>query len=240
MTKIFKPLIGHTIEVYIEEQVRHLQEVFHLLRRYDMKLNPSKCAFGVSADKILGFMVTQRGIEVSQDQIKAVMETPAPSNKKELQRLTDKLVALRRFIARFTDKLQPFFLLLRKADATGWTDNCQNAFKKIKHYLTQPPILSSPQSGERLYMYLAVSNWAVSAVLFRCLSHKEQRLVCYINRAMVDAETRYLKMEQTVLDLQSAAQKLRPYFQAHLVVVLTDQPLRSILHKPYLSGRMLK
>ena len=99
MTKIFKPLIGHTIEVYIEEQVRHLQEVFHLLRRYDMKLNPSKCAFGVSADKILGFMVTQRGIEVSQDQIKAVMETPAPSNKKELQRLTDKLVALRRFIA---------------------------------------------------------------------------------------------------------------------------------------------
>ena len=89
-------------------------------------------------------------------------------------------------------------------------------------------------------MYLAVSNWAVSAVLFRCLSHKEQRLVCYINRAMVDAETRYLKMEQTVLDLQSAAQKLRPYFQAHLVVVLTDQPLRSILHKPDLSGRMLK
>ena len=58
MTKIFKPLIGHTIEVYIEEQVRHLQEVFHLLRRYDMKLNPSKCAFGVNADKILGFMVT--------------------------------------------------------------------------------------------------------------------------------------------------------------------------------------
>ena len=52
------------------------------------------------------------------------METPAPSNKKELQRLTDKLVALRRFIARFTDKLRPFFLLLREADATGWTDNC--------------------------------------------------------------------------------------------------------------------
>ena len=109
MTKIFKPLVGRTVEVYIddivvksktrEDHVHHLQEVFHLLRRYDMKLNPSKCAFGVSVGKFLGFMVTQRGIEVSPDQIKAVMETPTPRSKKELQRLTGKLVALRWFIA---------------------------------------------------------------------------------------------------------------------------------------------
>ncbi|RVW32195.1 Transposon Ty3-I Gag-Pol polyprotein [Vitis vinifera] len=98
-----------TVEVYIddivvksktrEQHVLHLQEVFHLLRKYDMKLNPSKCAFGVSAGKFLGFMVSQRGIEVSPDQVKAVMETPPPKNKKELQRLTGKLVALGRFIA---------------------------------------------------------------------------------------------------------------------------------------------
>ena len=146
MTKIFKPLIGRMVEVYIddivvkrktrEDHTHHLQKVFHLLRRYDMKLNPSKCAFGVSTRKFLGFMVTQRGIEVSPDQIKAVMEAPAPKNKKELQRLTSKLVALGRFIARFTDKLRPFFLVLRKADATGWTDNYQGVFKKIKQYLT--------------------------------------------------------------------------------------------------------
>ena len=67
-----------------EEHTHHLQEVFHLLRRYNMKLNPSKCAFSVSVGKFLGFMVTQKGIEVSLDQIKVVMETPAPSNKKEL------------------------------------------------------------------------------------------------------------------------------------------------------------
>ncbi|RVW39099.1 hypothetical protein CK203_084156 [Vitis vinifera] len=78
------PLFGHTVEVYIDDIVfksktrenhtHHLQEVFHLLREYDMKLNPSKCAFGVSAGKFLGFMVTQRGIEVNPDQIKAVLE----------------------------------------------------------------------------------------------------------------------------------------------------------------------
>ncbi|RVW37698.1 Transposon Ty3-I Gag-Pol polyprotein [Vitis vinifera] len=92
MTKIFKPLVGRTVEVYIddivvksktrEEHVLHLQEVFHLLRKYDMKLNPSKCAFGVSASKFLGFMVSQRGIEVSPDQVKAVMENHPPGARR--------------------------------------------------------------------------------------------------------------------------------------------------------------
>ena len=158
MTKIFKPLVDRTLEVYIDdivvksktrgEHALHLQEVFHLLRKYNMKLNPSKCTFGVSAGKFLGFMVSQRGIEVSLDQVKAVMETPPPRSKKELQRLTSKLVALGRFIARFTDELRPFFLAIRKSGTTGWTDSCQSAFKKIKHYLMQPPILSNPLPKE--------------------------------------------------------------------------------------------
>lgn len=91
MTKIFKPLIGDIIEVYIDdvvvksetriEHAQHLQKVFHLLRQYVMKLNPAKCSFGVSSGKFLGFMVTQRGIEVNPDQIQAVANTPAPTNK---------------------------------------------------------------------------------------------------------------------------------------------------------------
>ena len=93
MTKIFKPLIGHIVEVYIDdivvkrrtkgEHARHLEETFHLIKTYNMKLNSAKCAFGVSANKFLGFMVTQRGIEVNPDQIKVVMETFPPSSKKK-------------------------------------------------------------------------------------------------------------------------------------------------------------
>nr|CAN74048.1 hypothetical protein VITISV_017189 [Vitis vinifera] len=197
---------------------------YKVMPKYGMKLNLSKCAFGVNADKFLGFMVSQRGIEVSPDQVKAVMETPPPRNKKELQRLTGKLVALGRFIARFTNELRPFFLAIRKAGAHRWTDSCQNAFEKIKHCLMQPPILSSPIPKEKLYMYLVVSEWTISAVLFRCPSPKEQKPIYCL----------------TVLALRSAAQKLRPYFQAHPVIVLTDQPLRNILHKPDLTGRMLQ
>ncbi|XP_034673387.1 uncharacterized protein LOC117904737 [Vitis riparia] len=89
-------------------------------------------------------------------------------------------------------------------------------------------------------MYLAVSEWAISVVLFRCPSHKEQKPIYYVSRALADVETRYSKMELTVLAFRSAAQKLRPYFQAHPVVVLTDQPLFNILHKLDLTGRMLQ
>ena len=89
-------------------------------------------------------------------------------------------------------------------------------------------------------MYLAVSNWAINAILFRCVSDKEQRLVYYISKAIVDTETKYSKMKQTTLALRKVAQKLRPYFQAHQIVMLTNQLLKSILHKPDLLRRMLK
>ena len=104
----------------------------------------------------------------------------------------------------------------------------------------QLPILSSPIIGEKLYMYLAVSKWAICAVLFCCPSPKEQKPIYYVSRALADVETRYSKMELTALTLRSATQKLRPYFQAHPVVVLTDQPLSNILHKPDLTRRMLQ
>ena len=178
------------------------------------KLNPSKCAFGVSAGKFLGFMVNQRGIEVSPNQVKTVMETPLPRNKKELQRLTGKLVALGRFIARFTDELRPFFLAIRKAGAHGWTDSCQNAFEKIKHCLMQPPILSSLIPKEKLYMYLAVSEWAISAVLFRCPSPKEQKPIYYVSRAL--ASIRDLTNVVVILYIQVPSQEKEIYLCSHL------------------------
>ena len=76
------------------------------MKAYNMKLNPAKCAFGVSIGKFLGFIVTQRGIKVNPEQIKAVMETFPPSSKKEMQRLIGRLTVLGRFIARFTNKLR--------------------------------------------------------------------------------------------------------------------------------------
>ena len=195
------------------------------MRAYNMKLNPTKCAFGVSAGNFLGFMVTQRRIEVNPGQIKVVLETAIPNSKKELQHLTGRLAALGHFIARFIDKLRPFFLTLKGASTFGWTDECKQTFEIVKCYLTEPSILSNPKSSEQLCMYLAVYECAVSIVPFRHIQDKEQMLVDYVSKAMVDVETRYSRMEQTALTLRNATQKLCLYFQAHQVTVLTNQPL---------------
>ena len=93
----------------VELHKTHLSEAFQILREYNMKLNSAKCAFGVSAEKFLGFIVNYRGIETNPDKIKAVLDMPPSSSIKKLQRLTERIAALSRFVSKASDKCQPFF-----------------------------------------------------------------------------------------------------------------------------------
>jgi hypothetical protein len=101
-----------------KDEVNHLddlEETFKTLRQYRMKLNPSKCVFGVSLGKFLGFMISQRGIEANPDKIKAVLEMSPLKTVKEVQSLIGRVAALNRFVSRVTDKCLPFFKTLKKA-----------------------------------------------------------------------------------------------------------------------------
>ena len=166
------------MEVYIDDmlvkstaaelQIAHLSEAFQILRTYNIKLNPAKCAFGVSARKLLGFIVNHQGIEANPDKIKVVLDMPPPSGIKEVQRLTGRITALSRFVSKASDKCQPFFQVLKKA--FQWDTKCEEAFSALKEYLSSPPppkILVSPIEGELLTLYLAVSDFSTSAVLVR-------------------------------------------------------------------------
>ena len=130
-----------------------------------MKLNPAKCAFGVSAWKFLGSIVNNRGIEANPYKIKVVLDMQPPSNIKDVQRLTWRIAVLSLFISRASDKCRPFFQVLKKA--FQWDAHCQEAFTMLKTYLSSPPILVSPSEGELLTLYLAVSDFATSAALVR-------------------------------------------------------------------------
>ena len=248
VTKMFRPLLSSIMEVYTDDMLvkskqspdhaTHLQQAFDLLREYGMKLNPLKYAFGVIASRFLGFMVMQRGIETNPVQLKAILQSSATSSKKEIQQLTGRLAVLGRFISLFTDRLKPFFTTLRGASRAEWDEECDRAFIAIKQYLTEPPILGSPEAGDTLYLYQAASNIAVSAALYKECGDVKLRSVFFVSKSLIDVETRYTHLEWAALALQTATQKLRPYFQAHPVVVLTDLPLRGTIHKPNLSGRM--
>ena len=199
VTKMFRTLLEKTMEVYIDDMlvkskellhhVGHLKEAFELLRAYDMKLNPSKCAFGVSAGRFLGFMVTLRGIEANLTQLKAILESPAPASRKGVQQLIRQLAVLGRFISRFTDRLKPFFATLKGANWAGWNEECDEALTIIKQYLIEPPVLASPEAGKTLFVYLSVSNISVSAAMFKEDKNKKQMPVFFANKPLSDAKT---------------------------------------------------
>ena len=117
-----------------------LRETFDTLCYHNMKHNPGKCAFRVTAGKFLRFMVFQRAIEANLDKIRAIMEMTPLRNVKEVQSLNGKVAALNRFISRATDKCLPFFRTLKKS--FEWTAECQQAFEELKAYLSTPPLLS--------------------------------------------------------------------------------------------------
>ena len=130
-----------------------------------MRLNASKCSFGVRLGKFLGYMVTHRGIEVNLDQIKAINSLQPPRNPKEVQKFTGMTAALNRFISWSVDRCRPFFLLMNKWRGFEWTEECALAFQQLKEYLSRPPIMSSPKLDEVLFAYIVVALHAVSSML---------------------------------------------------------------------------
>ena len=149
-----------------------------------MKLNTSKCVFGVTTGKFLGFMVSQRGIEVNPEKVRAILELEPPSTVKAVQSLNEKVSALNRFVSKATDKCLPFFRVLRKS--FEWMNECQKAFDNLKKYLSSPPLLSPSMLGEELYLYIAISQAAVSTALVRDEGGL-QRPVYFISRAFQGA-----------------------------------------------------
>ena len=114
---------------------------------------------------------------------------------------------------------------------------CQQAFEKLKAYLSSPPLLSPSQPREELSLYLAVSLTVVSAALVR-EEERVQKPVYYASRALRDVEERYPPMEKLAFALVTVARKLKPYFQANMVVVLTDMPLWQAMSNLDTAGRL--
>ena len=139
--------------------------IFDVLKRHKLRLNASKCSFGVGLGKFLGYMVNYKEIEVNPNQIKAINDLKPLRNAKEVQKLTGMIVALNRFISRLADKCRPFYLLINKWKGFEWSEDCTAAFQQLKEYLSRPPIMSNPTADEVLYAYIAVAPHAVSLVL---------------------------------------------------------------------------
>ena len=141
----------------LEDHLACLKKLFHRLRKYKLLLNPNKCVFGVSSGKLLGYIVSQRGIEVDLSKARAIVEMPPPRTEKEVRGLLGRLQYISRFIAQLMPICEPIFKLLRKNAQINWSKECQVAFDKIKQLLIKPHVLVPLMPGRPLILYLSTT-----------------------------------------------------------------------------------
>uniref|UniRef100_A0A2N9ERP7 Integrase catalytic domain-containing protein n=1 Tax=Fagus sylvatica TaxID=28930 RepID=A0A2N9ERP7_FAGSY len=212
MTAMFHDMIHQEIEDYVddivvkskkrEDHVEVLRKVFERCRLYKLKMNPLKCAFGVSAGKFLGFLVHNRGIDVDPAKASAIATMKPPTSHKELKSFLGRLSYIRRFIP----GLAVCVLLV---------------------------------AGKPLRLYLASNSQAIGALVAQENDDGVEQPVYYVSRGLKDTETRYSVAERACLALVYASQRLRHYFLAHKIQLMTkSHPIRSLLHRPVLSGRL--
>ncbi|XP_057808481.1 uncharacterized protein LOC131022958 [Salvia miltiorrhiza] len=249
MDRIFKDQLKENVSVYVDDMLVRstearthaddLEEIFSVIRRHKLMLNPAKCTFGVQSGKFLGYKVTPEGIEVNADKVRAIIDMTAPRNIKEIQTLNGRITALSRFILRSAERSLPFFKILTKESRFEWSSECQQAFEDLKEYLKGLPVLTKPIPGEPLYIYTSVGVESLSAVLVR-EEGGTQKPVYFVSKIIQGAEIRYTAVEKTAYAIMITARKLRPYFLSHKVIVRTALPFQKILGRPDLAGRMVK
>nr|GEZ05710.1 putative reverse transcriptase domain-containing protein [Tanacetum cinerariifolium] len=197
-----------------EDMLLDIQETFDRLRSINMKLNPKNCSFDVEEGPFLGYLITKHGIKSNSSKIKAIIDLKPPKMLKEIQSLNGKPATLSQFLS-------------------------NDAHKKMKEFIEILLTLTAPIKVKVLVMYLTTLAESISAVL---LAEREKRQVpiYLVSRVLQGAELNYPELEKLILALVHAARRLRRYFQAHTIRVLTNKPTKKILARPKKLGRLAK
>jgi hypothetical protein len=154
MQACLKEQIGRNIEVHIDDIViktvkadsllDDLRETFANFNRYSIKLNPKKCSFGVPTGQLLGYLISERGIEGNLEKIQASINMQLPKTLRHVQQLIGRLAAVSCFISKLGEKALPFYRLLQKTDNFTWIEEVQAVFDDLKRRLSTSPVLVTP------------------------------------------------------------------------------------------------
>jgi hypothetical protein len=251
----FKRQYNKNVEAYVDDMVvktrnsstltDDLEETFASLREYRWKLNPNKCVFSVPSGKLLGFIISHRGIEANPEKISAITSMRAPTCIKDVQKLTGCMAALNRFISKRGEPGLPFFKLLKYQEKFVWTPEADQALAQLKDFLSKPPVITAPRKGEQLLLYLAATTHVVSTAII--VERQEdghaypiQRPVYFVSEVLSESKARYKLVQKILYVVLITSQKLQHYFQEYSISVVTDYPLGDILRNQYAIGRISK
>jgi hypothetical protein len=255
MNHVFGEHIGRSVEAYVDDIVvktkrasdllSDLETTFKCLRAKGVKLNPEKCVFGVPRGMLLGFIVSERGIEANPEKIVAITNMGPIKDLKGVQRVMGCLAALSRFISRLGEKGLPLYRLLRKAECFTWTLEAEEALGNLKVLLTNTPILVPPAAGEALLIYVAATTQVVNVAIV--VERQEeghalpvQRPVYFISEVLSETKVRYPQIQKLLYAVILTRRKLRHYFESHPMTVVSSFPLGEIIQCREALGRIAK
>ncbi|KAL6738679.1 hypothetical protein Aduo_012202 [Ancylostoma duodenale] len=205
-----------------------------------MKLKATKCEFAKEEITFLRFVLSKDGIRPDPEKTKAIDEYPTPKNVTEVKSFLGMCSFFRRFIFNFPNIAAPLTALTKKNVPFEWTAECEDAMSQLKRALTTAPILAAPQLGRPFIIETDSSGKGVAGIL----KQEQQdliRVIAYSNRTLNRHEARYPAIELEALGLVYAVQKFRPYIDGAKCIVFTDHaPLKALLHRKDLTGRLAK
>lgn len=189
-----------------------LEDVLHSIKKYNIRLNPTKWSFRVQDGKFLGFKLTKKGIEANLDKCQTVITTRSPTSSKEVKHFKGRVTTLFWFISCRCEKVFLFFIALKKKERFKWMAKCEEAFQRVKAFLTSPPIITCPRDESSLLFYLFVIDQVMNLILIH-ETYKAERPIDQ-------------KIKKLTLDVIITTRNLRPYFHRHKIFVKTNSPVR--------------
>ena len=247
MDNVLKGLIGKICYIYIDdiiiignsitEHLNNIRLVLDRLRNANLKLKLKKCNFLKSKICFLGHQITEQGIEVNEDKVKAILDFKKPSTVKEIRSFLGLAGFYRKFVYRFATIAAPLTELLKKDVKFEWGEIQDRAFNTLKQALTNPPILALPDFSLDFHLVTDASGSGLGSVLMQ--KHKNKlRVVAYHSRKMSDAERNYTITEQETLAIIDALKHFRLIIFGYKIHVYTDHiAIKDLFKYPNRSGR---
>ena len=221
-----------------EEHLEHLEDILGRIRKAGLKLKRSKCEFIVQKINFLGHVVTTQGITPQSEKTKVIDNLEPPKTVKGVREFLGMASFYRRFVPDFSKVAKPLTNLTRKDVSYKWTQQCQEAFQKLKAALVSPPILAYPDMTKSFRLFTDASAHAVGALLTQ-EQNGEERAIQYLSHQLNPAQQRYAAIEREAYAIVWALAKLRHVLLGSKFVILCDhQPLKSLLTGSMKNARL--
>jgi hypothetical protein len=231
MTYIFHDL-AEILLAYLDDltarskkRTQHLDDlriIFQRCRQYNIRLNPLKCVFCVTARRLLGFIVSQSGITMDPLKVKSITEIPPPRNLRQLQSLQGKANFLRRFVPDYAIHAHGFLRLLHHDIPFHWDDYAQQSFDDLKTTLSNAPLISAPDYNRYYILYVSTSTVSVASVLVQLGDDNHEHVIYYVSKNLSGPPLKYKHEEKLALTVVLTVQKLRHYILLRTTNVIAD------------------